>query len=310
MALTLREAAKRSFNEGRVYESTIINQYAMSSPVLNALSFRDIPGGSLTYRRQETMPGVGFRKLNASYDESTGVINPQTETLAIAGGDLDVDKAQMKMMGDDIRETEELQKVESLALYWTNTFFNGDTNSAPDEFDGVKKRLTGTQLVDAGNTSGGDPLSLYTLDTLLSKVPGANAIAMNTTMGLRLTQAARNHGISSIQFMADDFGRQMPTYNGIPIMVVEQDNQANEILPFTEAAPAGGTAQCSSIYAFRFGELRLQGIQNGGIEVADLGELDSKPSMRTRVEWLCGIAMFHGRAAARLRGVTNDAVVA
>jgi hypothetical protein len=56
-------------------------------------------------------------------------------------------------------------------------------------------------------------------------------------------------------------------------------------------------------------EMGLQGIQNGGVEVRDLGELQSKPSLRTRVEWLAGMAIFDGRAAARLQGVKAGAVV-
>jgi hypothetical protein len=31
--------------------------------------------------------------------------------------------------------------------------------------------------------------------------------------------------------------------------------------------------------------------------------------MRTRVEWYCGIAAFHGKCAARLRGIKDAAVV-
>jgi hypothetical protein len=46
------------------------------------------------------------------------------------------------------------------------------------------------------------------------------------------------------------------------------------------------------------------------MEARDLGELQTKPAMRTRVEWYAGIAMFHGRAAARLRGISNAAVTA
>ena len=50
------------------------------------------------------------------------------------------------------------------------------------------------------------------------------------------------------------------------------------------------------------------GLQNGIMEVRDLGELQTMPVMRTRVEWLVGMAVMHGRAAARLRGISNAAV--
>jgi hypothetical protein len=46
------------------------------------------------------------------------------------------------------------------------------------------------------------------------------------------------------------------------------------------------------------------------MDVRDLGELQASPFFRTRVEWFAGIACWHGRAAARLWGIKNAAVVA
>ena len=37
----------------------------------------------------------------------------------------------------------------------------------------------------------------------------------------------------------------------------------------------------------------------------DLGELDSKPAMRTRVEWDISLVLASRDCAARLRGITN-----
>ena len=37
--------------------------------------------------------GIAFRGINEGYDESTGVLNPQTESLVICGGDSDFDVA-------------------------------------------------------------------------------------------------------------------------------------------------------------------------------------------------------------------------
>ncbi len=46
------------------------------------------------------------------------------------------------------------------------------------------------------------------------------------------------------------------------------------------------------------------------MDVRDLGELNDSPIWRTRIEWYAGLALYHGRAAARLRGISNAAVVA
>ena len=45
-------------------------------------------------------------------------------------------------------------------------------------------------------------------------------------------------------------------------------------------------------------------------DAADLGEQNSKPVFRTRVEWYPGMVIEHPRAAARLYGVKDAAIVA
>lgn len=311
MALNLVEAAKLAYNEGKEKLAGVILQYAESSGVLANLPFRDIAGNAFSYNVEETLPGIGFRGVNESYSSSTGVVNPVTETLKIAGGDLDVDNFIIKTMGEGARTAQEMMKVKSLALSWTNAFINGDTASDVKEFDGIKKRLTGTQLVAAGNTSGGDVLSLERLDAVIDQVDMPTHLIMNKTMRRRLTAASRNTGVGGyITFEQDEFGRRLEMYQGLPIIVLQEDNERNQILPFTEAGAGGGTAQCTSIYCVSFDEMGLTGIQSEGIDVRDLGELDSKPVMRTRVEWFAGLAILQPRAAARLYGVKDGAVAA
>lgn len=311
MALTLIEAAKRAAMGGNVYEAAIIRQYAESSPILENLSFRTIQGNALTYNRQDKMPGIGFRGINEGFSESTGVVNPQTESLAIAGGDLDVDMALIRAMGEGIREDEEMNKVESLSLAWTRTFIKGDSSVEPREFDGLQKRITGTQLIPAGNTSGGDPLSLNALDYMISRVRRATHLIMNVKMRLRLTAAARNNAVGGyVNWQTNEFGRQITTYQGLPILELEEDNNGLEILPFAEANPGGGTPASTSIYCVSMGPMMLQGLQNMDISVRDLGELEAKPSLRTRVEWEAGFGVFDGRSVARLSGVRDAAITA
>jgi hypothetical protein len=306
MSLTLVEAAKQSQDP---IQSAIIEMYARSSPILRVLPFTDIQGTSLRYNREENLPGIGFRGVNEAYAESTGVLNPQVETLAIAGGDLDVDKFIIDTMGGDQREIQEEMKVKALALAWTKKFIKGDSESDPREFDGLQARLTGDQLLDAGSTDGGDALSLLKLDELIDLVDDPTHLIFNKTMRRRLTQASRNQSVGGhVRFDIDEFGRQVMMYNDLPILDAAKDNEGNEILPFTEVGSGGATATATSIYCISAGPGMLDGIQNGTIDARDLGELESKPALRTRVEWYSGIAMWHGKAAARLRGI-KDAVV-
>lgn len=308
MALTLVEAAK--LHEGTDIRRGVIEQYAQSSGILMVLPFDSIQGNALRYNREEKLPGIGFRGVNEGYSESTGILNPVTEPLVIAGGDLDVDKFIVDTMGDDQRVTQESMKIKALSLAWESTFIKGDSESEPREFDGLQKRITGSQLVAAGSTSGGDALSLNKLDELIDQVNSPTHLLMSKAMRRRLTQASRSTTIGGfLVWDTDSFGRQIARYNDLPIITIENDNNDLPIIGFNEACPGGG-AVGTSIYCVSLGAGMLMGIQNGGIDARDLGELEQKSAFRTRVEWYSGIAIFNGKAASRLWGIKDAAVTA
>lgn len=308
MALTLVEAAKAS--SGDVVRSAIIELYARSSDILQVLPFESIQGNALKYNREEELPGVGFRGVNEGYTESTGIINPVTETLAIAGGDIDVDKFILDTMGQSRRAAEEAMKIKALAHRWTLAFLKGDNETNPKEISGLQTRIAGDQIISAGSTSGGAALSLLALDELIDNVDSPTHLLMNKSMRRRLTVAARTPGVGGyITYDVDAFGRQVTKYNDIPILIADKDNEKNDILGFTEAA-ASGSNTATSIYCLSLGDEGVTGIQNGGIEARDIGELEEKPCLRTRVEWYAGMAIFHGRAASRLRNIGDLTITA
>lgn len=311
MALTIVEAAK--LNSGDVVRQAIIEMYARNSDILRVLPFESIAGNAMQYNREEILPGIGFRGINEAYTASEGVLNPITEALVIAGGDLDVDRFIVQTMGPNQRAVREAMKVKALSHRWTLAFIKGDSSADPREFDGLQRRIpTGSsQLVAAGATSGGDALSLFLLDTAISKVDNPTHLVMNKTMMLRLSQAARSTTVGGyLTYSLDEFGRQVTMYNGLPILIADEDNTGAQILPFTEANPGGGAAASTSLYVLSVGEGMLVGIQNGVVDVRDLGEVQSQPVMRTRVEWYTGLAVFSGKAVARLHGIKSAAVVA
>lgn len=308
MSMNLVEAAKAE--TGDVHRSGIIELFPRSSDILMHLPFEDIAGNAMKYNREETLPGIAFRGVNESYSEDVGVINPMTESLHIIGGDLDVDRFIVKTMGASQRASRVAMKVKALAGQFTKKFLKGDNATEPREFDGLQVRLTGSQkIAPAAATASGSALSLAELDALIDAVDNPTHLIMNKTMRRRLSQAARLYTVGGfVEFTLDSFGRRVQKYNDIPILIADQDNEGSDILPFTEASTSG-SALSTSIYCVSMGDGMLQGIQNGGIDVRDLGELDTAPKYRTRVEWYPGIAMFHPKAAARLWSIANLAVV-
>jgi hypothetical protein len=308
MALTLVEAAK--LESGDVLKQAIIEIYAGSSSILANLPFESIAGNALKYNREGAYPGVGFRGVNEAYTASTGILNPITEALVIAGGDLDVDKFILDTMGQNQRAVHEAMKVRALALSWTKKFIDGDTGTDVREFDGLQTRTVGDQLISAGSTANGAALSLAVLDQAIDQCLRPTHLIMNKAMVRRLSAAARLTTVGGyVTYDLDAFGQRVMQYNGLPILTVDLDNAGAAVLGFDEAA-ASGTDTATSIYVVSMGSDGLVGLQNGGIDVRDLGELDASPVMRTRVEWYNGMAVFNGRAVVRLQHIGDLAVVA
>jgi len=308
MALTLIEAAK--LERGDEYRRGIIELYSGSSSILASLPFQNIQGNALKYNREANYPGVGFRGVNEAYTASTGVLNPITEVLVITGGELDVDKFIIDTMGASQRSVQEAMKVRALALAWTNSFINGNNATDPRGFDGLEIRVTGDQVIDAGSTANGAALSLAKLDQAIDQTLNPTHIIMNKAMARKFAAAGRTTAVSGyVQWEPNEMGQRIMMYNGLPILTVDLDNNGNQILGFDEAA-ASGTATATSIYVVNMGADGLTGLQNGGIDVRDLGELQTAPVMRTRVEWYTGLACFNGRAVTRLRYIGDLAIVA
>ena len=239
MAMTLLEAAKVAPS---MSNATIIEEYSANSDILRVIPFENIQGTGLHYNREDKLPGVGFRGVNESYKESVGVLNPQSESLKIFGGDLDVDRAILDMQGSQVRTVHELAKVKALSLSWTRNFIKGDSRVDPRAFDGLQVRLTGTQLIS--NNDAGGPLSLAALDQLIDQVDMPTHLMMGKSMRRKLNQAIRNRAISGeIEFTPDQFGNRCMSYNGLPILIADYDNNGDIIMDFTETSPDGTNNQ-------------------------------------------------------------------
>lgn len=311
MAVTLAQAALLSETQ---LQRGVIETFVQESAVLDRLPLMNIEGNAYAYNKEASLPGVAFRSVNEAYTESTGTVVQATESLVILGGDADVDRFIVQTRGDlnDQRAVQTRLKVKAASYKFQDAFFNGDVAVDPKGFDGLKKRLTGAQVLDTdanglGPVAGGHDF-LDALDALVGAVPGLNgsngAIYANRAVLARITSSLRRLG--GADFIKEDLtGKRVLTYNGIPILDPGQTGAGADILPTTETQ--GTATNASSVYAVRFGEdetdAGVTGLTNGGVQVDDLGQLQEKPAYRTRIEFYCGLATFGGKAAARLRGV-------
>jgi hypothetical protein len=312
MAVTLAQAAVLSEND---LQRGVIETFVQLSPVLDRLPLMEIEGNAYAYNKEATLPGVAFRSVNEAYTESTGTVVQATESLVILGGDADVDRFIVQTRGNlnDQRAIQTRLKVKAASYKYQDTFFNGDVTVDTKAFDGLKKRLTGGQVISTGtngaaiNTDDTTRGAFFDkLDELLALVPGADAIYANANVIGKIRSAGRR--IGGVDIVKEDMtGKRLVTWNGVPILDPGVNLAGTAILPQTETQ--GSSSVASSIYAVKFGEDEtdggVTGITNGGIQVDDLGQLQEKPVYRTRIEFYCGLATFGGQAAARLTGVLN-----
>jgi len=314
MALTLAESNKVT-SSNPVYG--IVETFVKESPVIDRIPFKDISGNAYKYNEELALPGVEFRAINAAYAESTGTVNPKTESIVILGGDADVDTFLVATGGDlaDLRVTQNNMKTKAAAYKFDDTFINGDTGSDANSFDGIKKRLIGAQTILAatnglqilGTADETRHLFFDQLDGLIAAVLGINAsngaLYMNAAVKAKIASAARR--LTTYDQTVDSFGRHIQMYNGIPLLDIGNKADGTLVIPQTETA--GSSSATSSIYAVKFGQGEedgsVCGLQNGTLRVTNLGELDTKPCFRTRIEWFVGLGVFSGKAAARLSGV-------
>ena len=316
MGLTLIEAQKYA---RRAEQLAVLKTFA-EGELLRRLPFRNLVGSSLSFPAETKLPRVGFRAVNESYRQSYGVINSDSEFVHLFGGDLDVDRSIVDLMGPEARASQIEMKVRSMRLTLEATVINGDSSANPRAFDGLSKRLQqgdamaidnagsgGSSSNGSGSTAPGAPLDFDRLDELIDSVNaygGSKVLVMSKAMRRQLNAMARaSIGGGVYQTSTNSFGMTVHRYQDCELVTVDRDAQGIEVMGYDEA---GGT---SSIYCCTFGDQGVTGLQGPfqgryGISVRDLGEVPDAPVFRTRVDWYVGFAVLHPRASGRLFNIT------
>lgn len=316
-AVTLAQAATLARTE---LQAGVVETFIVNSPILDRAQLLEIQGNSYAYNEESTLPAMEFRAVNGTYTESTGAVVQKSESLVILGGDADVDRYIIQTRGNvnDQKAIQTELKVKAAALKFQDAFFNGDVAVDANSFDGLKKRLVGAQIITSaangvpivGTTSADRQTYFDLLDTLIGSVPGAtpenSAIYANDLVLAKHSSAARRETINADG--QDALGRAITTYRGFAMLDPGKRADGTRILPQTETQ--GTSVDASSVYLVKFGrteaERAVTVLYNGPesvFDVRDLGELQTKPSERVRVEGFLGLAMFGGQAAARVAGI-------
>jgi len=321
MAVSLYQSALIAQNNGEFKKAGILQTFAQASPLLAAMPLVSIAGNSYAWTREANLGSVGFRAVNGALAEGAGSVETRSVALKIIGGDLDVDNFLIQAHGPQTRSAHETMKATLLAQTVAYQIIKGSTTAAggatadANGFDGLQVRYGGgfgTAVVDGGENAdqiiqnaGGAALSMKSLDEAIQAVDNPTHILMGKKMKVNMFAYMRTS--SAVTMTKDEFGRLVTTYNGLPILEADVLGTSSGLqqLGFNENGD-----NSTSIYVLSLSDMGLHMVQNGGVQIRDLGEQDSKPVHRTRVEWYCNIVDAHPRCVARLYDISDATATA
>lgn len=272
--LTLAQTAPLTQDE---LQAGVIQTMATESRLLSILPFMTVEGNGYSYNVEKSLSGVEFRAINTAYNTVAPDTERRTEFLTILGGEAVIDSFQLEVHSNinDLMAIEVALTAKAIAHKYEHTFLNGDSAVDANAFDGILKRFAGKaqEVVSSGDVQAD-------IDLLLDMVQGgASALIMNKKTRRDLTAVARTY----IEYKVNEFGVQVAYFGGVPIVDIEQELLADEI-----------------IIAVRFGvKEAVAGLQSkSGLKVKALGELGETPQIKTRMEWFCGMAVFNDNTVA------------
>lgn len=286
-----------------VLQAGVIEVLATESKLLQLLPFMNVQGSGYTYNIEKNLGSAQFRKVNGGYTIGAIETIPVTERIVILGDEAVVDTYQIAVESDinNLMAIEVALRTKAIAHKFEKCFISGGatagsgvpSETVANEFVGILTRYT--EAAPANIPAAALPMFtaqviektddlIADLDTLLDMVAGgADCLIMNKKTRRQLTAKGR----AFCEYRQGEFGTQFVQYGGVDIIDIDGDLLADDV-----------------IIAARFGAKEaVCGLQNGGVRVTALGEMEVQPQLKTRIEWFVGLAVFNPKTVA-IRKVT------
>lgn len=274
----------------------VIETIVKEAPVLQYLPFMEVTGTSVRYTRENVMPAANFYVVGDTWAEATPTFTSVSTALTVIGGDADVDNFLQATYADtnDVEAEVIASRAKAVAHKFADTFINGDVAVDAKSFDGINKLIPGGQTVSMGTN--GATITLEKLDEMIDLVrPGKPELLIMSRRTRRQLKSLRRTTGPIIETSVSQFGEQVITYEGIPIVV-------DDFVLDTQTQ--GSSSNASSIYALKTGMgTGVLGLQHGGIQVETVGELETKDATRHRIKWYTGMALMSQLGCAKLSGI-------
>lgn len=311
MATTLTEAQKYTTN---MVKRGVLMEIVKDSAIMARLPFIDVVGNAYQYLKELTLPGADFYAPNDVWTENTGQVTQKTASITILGGDADLDNFLKATRSDktDLQAETIQQKSKAVKHAFLTKFYYGDSSVNTKEFDGLHKIMAGAdmtgQILHQGSGTTGAALSAAKLDNLIDLILDGKPDILVMTRAVRRGLMQYLRSLNNVEMGRDEFGDPVRMWNAVPI-------EYDDFLLQTESISGGAyssstSGATSSLFALRFGVLDLLGLQNGGLDVIKIGQVQSKDAVRHRIRWYVSLALMRVISAAMIDGITAVTAVA
>lgn len=307
-SLSLLESAKYGNDQ---LAAGVVETLIQESPILEMLPFTAIQGNALKVNVEDTLPAPAFRNVNETYSRTYGTDTERFFGCSILGGEVFIDNYIVRVQANQIsaKARQYAKFAKAMSRTFDKYFFDG-TGTAKD-FKGINALIDEKLGQKKEVATNGGTLTLALMDEtndLLRGQSSPDALLMNRTLRRKITSLARNtSGYFTLLDVGEDMlGRQVSTYNGVPIRIIGDDKDGNAILDFDETQ--GSSSETASIYSISFGtDENVYGILGlgGSFDVVDFGETEASPGHMGRVECYPGVVVANSFSVARLKGITN-----
>jgi len=311
-------------------QAEVVNLVRKECPLLEYLHFFTYPGRSHDLSADDDITtNAEFRNLGDDYTVADDYSPAEVSfSLKIFGKELTVDQAYLDGLGlpggsDPAQAVGSALGVQrrrfarNLGRNLNNYFINGNSDTSPKQFEGMRRAISEQQPSSQTLTALGDnglevamgndntakkaqQKFLEALQELISAVSGgALVLQMNSKIITRLSTIAKEQCTTTM----DQFGRLITSYNGIPLIPAGYDRTGAELLPFTETVGTS-TSKCSTILAMRSEEMAYWSFKTtpSGIKVYDPIRVGNKYVQTVELQLDSG-EPFNNRSLAALPGV-------
>lgn len=302
MAMTLARYAA----EFPVASAGVAEVLSGTSLFLSQFRVKPIKGLIEKYGECSYQGGVSTRSINNPFPATAqSVVSPKEERVMIAGTQCKTDVRLANATDNKARGNEIARRTQVVSRYIDYQIIRGEGTTNQEKIVGFNDRLSGSQLInvtDIPSALGG--MRLIAFEALIDSVEDQGAgriVVMNRkcfrTFKRSLTAGATGSTIAEIS--SEHF-----SYEGVKVLVAGKDHDGNELLPFNEDNGDGATT--SSAYCFAPGtDVDETGVQllmaTNSIEVIPEGIRDSQ--YIDALEVAVGLAIYHPKAAARIKGL-------